>query len=397
MEIVAIGLVLLLLSRSSSEQQRQQDPQPPPDGAGTGKPGEELSLSGLISGGVTVAGLIVKGVAGAGGTAGTTAAAAAGGGAAVAAGGAVGVVMVALLANPMAWAIYILIGTIVSRHNEIAKNFFDATRNMAPNARAMHEYERWLFEEFRQNNALPTLSLKEVRDGRLDKRWREGNGSVTLQGWRTVVSALYPPPSKTGAQANPLQTREGMTAVFRRMRAAAMIYLQERGGYGYAIAVNKPGFPSPPSTPEGWGLDDFNLNQRYDLNEPGLGGLLNVPLLSGEVERGYREEEENPYPPVDQLRAAPGSDPLFEGLQESDVQAARFAALVDAITLFRWDQTIDLREPSAWANDLFRWLGQPTGLERSGRTWITDPARYGGRYVIDVWAAKTGQGRVIST
>lgn len=369
-------------------------------GSGTGSPSsatppkEGSALDVVLTVGASAAALGGKILAGAGGGAGTAAATAGGAAAGTAAAGAAGVVMVALLANPMAWFVYVLIGTIVSRHNQIAKNFNAAVANMAPNARAMHEYERWLFDQFREDNAIPGMvSLKEVRDGRLDKRWAEGNGYVTLQGWRTVVSYLPAPPPK-GQQPGPLGSRDSMRAVFRRMRAASLVYLRERAVYGYAIAYNHPGVPDPTS-PQGWSLDAFTLEQKYDVNEPGLGGLNQVPLLSGEVEAGFREEPENPYPPVAQLRAYDAA-PDFSGLTEADVQAARFAALLDAICLFKNDQTIDLRSPAEWSNGLFQWLGQPPGLERSGRTWKCDPAIYGAAYYLDVWAAKTGEGKVVS-
>lgn len=406
MEAIAIVAVLWLLARKKQQGDSTATATTPaaPTVTTSATEGAGGGLAGVLGTVATAAGLVVKIVGGVGGgTAATTAATTAAVGGTAAAGAAVGAVMVVVLMNPYAWVIYFLIGTIVSRHNEIAKNFLDACRNMAPNARALHEYERWLFEEFRQHTVIVgSVSLSEVRDGRLDKRWREGNGSVTLQGWRTVVSfgaKPPPPPPRIGDGVYPppepvlWSTKAELDALFKKIRACALIYLQERGRYGYAILSNKPGFPAP-TTSDGWGLDEFNMQHRYDI-EPGLGGLMQVPLLHGEVEAGYRDEIENPYPPVDQLRGT-NTDPDFTGLAVSDLQTARFAALIDAICLFRHDQTIDLREPGPWSDDLFRWLGQPSGLERSGRTWICDPAIYGARYVLDVWAAKTGTGRIVS-
>jgi hypothetical protein len=182
--------------------------------------------------------------------------------------------------------------------------------------------------------------------------------------------------------------------LFKGIRAVALVFLQERARLGYALAVNK--FQKP-WTAQDWNpFGTFNQEQMYERIEAGLGGLRHVPLLNGETEE-YRPESDDQTvrPPVGMLRGLDTTpDPDFVTL--GDVQAARFAALLDIIVLMQHDPTIDARDPGPWADALFGWLGQPAGISRSGRMWTTDPAVFGKAYRIDVWAARTGTGTVVS-
>ncbi len=380
MELLGV-LVLLLLAGGKRTQTQEPNPTPTPDASGGGKvrtPTE--AIVGAVS---TVAGLVLKLAAGAGGGAGATAATVAG----TAAGASLaGTTLVFLVANPVAWAIYVLIGTIISKHQSEAKNFDLAVFRLGAHARGLHEYERQMLSAYQEENAVPgVVSKSEVRDGRMDYVFNAGGyGRVTFQGWRTVARLIPAPAPKYGTP-HPLAVNDGWHKLAKVIRAASLVYLDQRAKFGAAILQSRLG---KREIPEGYLLDGFALTKQYEANEPGLGGLLSFPLIDGKVVAGFREEPENPYPPKEQLIGA-DTAPDTDALQASDVYAARIAALLEAVCVFKFDLQIWTGTPEEWAREVYKWIGQPSGVTVSGRKFICDRAVWGGAYEIDCWEAKT--------
>lgn len=293
-----------------------------------------------------------------------------------------GPVVVTLLANPFLWIVYVAIATIISKAQEEAKNFDAAVWRLGANARALCNYERLLFDEWTQHAKIGgALYRSEVIDYRLNWFWRTG-GTVVLKGWRTVVDFVPAPPPKDGSPGG--IDSAGLLTAYRRIRAAALVYLAERAALGAALLKTRLGKDAP----QGFMLDAWARSSLHERLEPGLGGLDAVPLLDGKtLERRQSATEE--AAPVAQLVAFDAT-PDFSSLALSDLQAARAAALLDAVGCFRYDQLLWLEGHDAYAAAIYDWLGKPAGVTVSGQNLITDADRYGATYSIDTRAAREG-------
>lgn len=324
---------------------------------------------GLLGGGGGAAG---AGGGGAAGGAGAGAGAGAGGGtpAGVVGGTTVGLggssvlgpVMVGLLANPAAWAIYILIASKVVQAQENDKDFQSQLFALNCSARALHDFEQAATKQILKTRGLvelpedvlpqqvgkPLNSIYRVhqqRDQRLDQP-RLGS-RVTLQGWRSTYKFPWQPGDET---------------LFRKVRYLALEYLKLRAGHGYRmLRYWKPEVSAPAGM--GDGLTEHVLHRMYETpgmpgNMPDVGGLLHIPLAAEGVTRTLRRNNDvYPNDPL-QLRPPPYEAEPVNEVVASDLQMVRLAALLDAVHVVRWDPRpiIDL-DAQRYAEDVSNALG----------------------------------------
>jgi len=383
MGTAAVLLLLFLLSQQGGGAPEPKPPasSPPPSGGDGGK----SPLGGLVTAGLGLLGTLVGG----GGTAGAGATAAAagsgvavggstsgGGGAAAGAGVGVaaafplGAVTVALLANPIAWAVYFLIASKVVQAQEGEKTWQATLRYLNASARELHGFEQSLTGAILKQRGINYGTPLQQRDRRLDRTIQGLN--VTLEGWRTTYRFVPVP---------------GMGETWRKVRALSLEYLRLRAGHGYRMmSYYLPGLEGSEAN---WSVGEGKLNVMYEDatmpgSMPGIGGLLQIPLAAGgPTERPRLNNTEYPEDPA-QLRAV-GAEPL-NNLSAEDLQLARFLALSEAIFALRFDPRpiIDL-DADNYARDTMKALGTGPinnrvpleGLSTRGGLIFTDPNVYG--------------------
>lgn len=351
MEFAALLLLGLVLMGKRTPPRESPGGASTPGGQEAGKTPTAPPLLGVV--GSLAAG--AKALAGAGGTTATTAATATATGA-----GAVstGAVVALTLGNPLAWVVGVFIGTRVSQGMALHKTWASYLLNLNANAEGLASYEA---ARMRERLKPGSYTVESVRDGRLDL-YVSGVDPIKFQGFREVFR--YVP------------ERDEPEKLWG-LRFAAYEYLRVRAAVAYRMLT-------------GWQVAkpeaDFGMSPRkreglYEAEAPGVGGLDAVPAPWGKTE-APRQDTTEPWPPVEQLRGV-GIIAAPDYASESDLRAARFAGVLEALQALQWDPRFAIdADAEAYAENVYRTavegLGLDVGLDGE---WLTFPAESWGTQV----------------
>lgn len=326
-----------------------------------------------------------------------------------------------------------VVSDAIIRANKALRHKIDALR---PNARDMHEFEKFLWINFREKNEFGgTFTQVDVRDPRLDARiYAEGQElGVVRQGWRTCVNYVPGPPAThsyvplpAGAIGEPNypwtawrapwmggdQPNVALLRAFKQFRRVALEYMSHRGFFFSNLMV---GWMQKPPYAFGSGV----LDGLYEYMQAGYGGLNQIPLLDGQTEwnaahgrtASGRQPGSDPtgvawnnvvFPPAEMMRARDASpDDSFANTAAGDqiLKMARFRALLDCMAIFAADPQIFLVfDPYLYTQVAYQRLGLNSDLASLGTktqaepfmgwTIVTNPAYFGVRAALDIPAFK---------
>lgn len=455
--LFAAGLLLLSQANQSVIKDKSSDTKTPPGGSGAagGDAGGALATAGVvvkvvdqilqwvgvggISGVVGVLGSKLyawltapagKAAASTGGAAGGALAAGAGG----LAGLVVGVITVVLV-------VLIVIFSIIDPYIQGGRQYLKEQNDRT--GKEMLEFEQLVWE--RMMELLPfggRFEKVSVQDFRVNWKLPEQYNGPAAQGALPTKEAVaqydyaltrpafnfIPDTSEKPAWMGDGTKEANILATFRQLRAASVAYIQYRNEL--LSRVQRRLYPDDPAAMV---LDDYRMNHEYENvrwigSPPGVGGLLQLPLLDGHTDynaavpgvgacgRPCNMVEDpwatKPVPEVSSRKAqfvrfydrsvffrardaAPDWSFFESKFGQQLVQAGRLRALVQAFALFQYDVTLIWTfTDGAYARGIVDALGigshvyfPPATNQEPWWAWtfVTKPEFFGDAYAFDCW------------
>lgn len=329
--------------------------------------GTTAATGGAVGGGATATATVTTGTAASSaglGSAASGALATTAGSAALAGAIGAGSIMLVLV------VIVICDAVVKAQQNE--KDWQSALNELNVNARALNriEYEAVAAILRKQGR---TFTTRSVRDWRLD-RYLSGS-KVVFQGWHASASTMVLP-------------GEDFT-LWTMVRAFAYEALRHRAMLGRRMSValgvtNEPDF----------GLSNAKRFTLYDAQEPGLGGLDNVPSAFGGATVAPRLNVSEAAPPVLQL-VGDGRANVAGPLPDATMKAARLVGLVEASRVLRFDPRGQEGDGASYARsvlELWSYGGAPLeGVAQDGEFLVTDARVYGAVWRFSPQAIRQGR------